>query len=90
MIENVDIIITFDMTLRTEMKTVQKCTYNYISADVIEMKSCIKKIKWIIIIFIQKQYVLYLYLASARLIKHRVKSIMSTMLLLSTHSHGPC
>ena len=28
------------------MKTVQKCTYNYINADVIEMKSYMKKIKW--------------------------------------------
>ena len=26
------------MILRTEMKTVQKCTYNYINADVLGMK----------------------------------------------------
>ena len=39
-------IITFDMILRTEMKTVQKCTYNYSNADVIGMKSYIRGIKW--------------------------------------------
>ena len=27
------------MILRTEMKAVQKCTYNYINADVLGMKS---------------------------------------------------
>ena len=32
-------IITLDMILSTEMKTVQKCTYNYSNADVIGMKS---------------------------------------------------
>ena len=39
-------IITFDMILRTEMKTVQKCTYNYINAYVIGMKSYMMRIKW--------------------------------------------
>ena len=39
-------IITYGMILRTEMKTVQKCTYNYINADVLGMKSYIMKIKW--------------------------------------------
>ena len=34
------------MILRTEMKTVQKCTYNYSNADVIGMKSYMRRIKW--------------------------------------------
>ena len=34
------------MILRTEMKTVQKCTYNYINADVMGMKSYMMRIKW--------------------------------------------
>ena len=38
-------IITFHMILRTEIKTVQKCTYNYSNADVIGMKSYMRRIK---------------------------------------------
>ena len=38
--------ITFEMILRTERKTVQKCTYNYINADVLGMKSYMMRIKW--------------------------------------------
>ena len=36
------------MILKIEMKTVQKCTctYNYINADVIGMKSYMLRIKW--------------------------------------------
>ena len=34
------------MILRTEMKTVQKCTYNYSNADVIRMESYMMRIKW--------------------------------------------
>ena len=34
------------MILRTEMKTLQKCTYNYSNADVIGMKSYMRRIKW--------------------------------------------
>ena len=34
------------MILRTDMKTVQKCTYNYSYADVIGMKSYMRTIKW--------------------------------------------
>ena len=40
------VIIEFDMILRTEMKTVQKYTYNYSNADVIGMKSYMRRIKW--------------------------------------------
>ena len=40
------IITIYDMILRTEMKTVQKCTYNYINADVLGMKSYMMRIKW--------------------------------------------
>ena len=39
-------IITYDTILRTEMKTVQKCTYNYSNADVLGMKSYMMRIKW--------------------------------------------
>ena len=34
------------MNFRTEMKTVQKCTYSYSNADVIGMKSYMMRIKW--------------------------------------------
>ena len=34
------------MILKTEMKILQKCTYNYINADVTGMKSYMMKIKW--------------------------------------------
>ena len=40
------IIIIFDMILRAEIKTVQKYTYNYSNADVIGMKSYMKRINW--------------------------------------------
>ena len=36
-------IITYDMILRTEMKTAQKCTYKNSNADVIGMKTYMKK-----------------------------------------------
>ena len=39
-------IINFDIIIRTLMKTLQKCTYNYSNADVIGMKSYIRRIKW--------------------------------------------
>ena len=39
-------IITFDMILITEMKTVHKCTYHYIKADVIGINSFMMRIKW--------------------------------------------
>ena len=40
------IIITFDMILRTEVKAVQKYTYNYSNADVIGIKGYMRRIKW--------------------------------------------
>ena len=44
--KHIVIIELLPMILRTEMKTVQKCTYNYINADVLGMKSYMTRIKW--------------------------------------------
>ena len=45
-VQNIVTIKLLPLLLRTEMKIVQKCTYNYINANVIGMKSYMVRIKW--------------------------------------------